>query len=84
MIQVMKANKIVSSYVVGIWGFKISLLLSYIRFMTGNYRIACIVLAVIITMAHIAFICVFIFMCNPVGYGLFALICPIFADGYTL
>ena len=46
------------SYVVGIYGFKMSLLLSYMRVFPGNYRIAAIVVAAIISMAHIAFICV--------------------------
>lgn len=55
------------SYVIGIYSFKLSLLLSYLRFLPGGYRIATIILAVIITMAHIAFICVFLFLCTPVG-----------------
>lgn len=80
----MKVNKIVFSYVVGIWGFKISLLLFYICFMMGNYWIVCIVFVVIIIMVYIVFICVFIFMCNFVGYGFFVLICFIFVDGYIL
>lgn len=54
------------SYVVGIYGFKMSLLLSYMRVFPGNYRTAAIIVAVIISMAHIAFICVFLFLCTPV------------------
>lgn len=56
----------VSSYVVGIYSFKLSLLLSYMRFLPGNYRIATMVIAGIITAAHIAFLCVFLFLCTPV------------------
>ncbi|KAF6824086.1 integral membrane protein [Colletotrichum musicola] len=56
-----------SSYVLGIWAFKMSLLLSYLRFFPeGRYRIATIVVAVACTMGHIAFVCVFIFLCTPV------------------
>ena len=56
-----------SSYVVGIWGFKASLLLSYLRFMPrGVYHIVTITIGVLITLGHIAFICVFLFMCTPV------------------
>lgn len=56
------------SYVIGIWGFKASLLLSYLRFMPkGFYRIATITLGGIITAGHIAFFCVFLFMCTPVS-----------------
>ncbi|KAL6353895.1 hypothetical protein LRP88_12890 [Fusarium phalaenopsidis] len=54
-------------YVVGIYGFKMSLLLSYMRVFPGNYRIAAIIVAVIISMAHIAFICVFLFLCTPIA-----------------
>jgi hypothetical protein len=36
------------------------------RVFPGNYRIAAIVVAAIISMAHIAFICVFLFLCTPV------------------
>lgn len=43
-----------------------SLLLSYIRVFPGNHRIAAITVAIIISMAHIAFICVFLFLCTPV------------------
>ncbi|KAK2757816.1 integral membrane protein [Colletotrichum kahawae] len=54
-------------YVLGIWGFKMSLLFSYLRFFPqGAYRIATIIVAVVVTMGHIAFICVFIFLCTPV------------------
>ncbi|KAI8280348.1 Satratoxin biosynthesis SC1 cluster protein 4 [Colletotrichum sp. SAR 10_98] len=54
-------------YVLGIWGFKMSLLFSYLRFFPqGAYRIATIIVAVAVTMGHIAFICVFIFLCTPV------------------
>ncbi|KAJ4315869.1 hypothetical protein N0V84_008138 [Fusarium piperis] len=54
-------------YVVGIYGFKMSLLLSYMRVFPGNHRIAAIIVAVIISMAHIAFICVFLFLCTPIA-----------------
>ncbi|EEU43594.1 uncharacterized protein NECHADRAFT_45518 [Fusarium vanettenii 77-13-4] len=54
-------------YVIGIYGFKMSLLLSYMRVFPGNYRIATIIVAVIISMAHIAFICVFLFLCTPIA-----------------
>ncbi|KAI8265445.1 Satratoxin biosynthesis SC1 cluster protein 4 [Colletotrichum sp. SAR11_239] len=54
-------------YVLGIWGFKMSLLFSYLRFFPqGAYRIATIIVAVAVTMGHIAFICVFIVLCTPV------------------
>ncbi|CAM1501367.1 Fc.00g105290.m01.CDS01 [Cosmosporella sp. VM-42] len=54
-------------YVVGIFAFKMSLLLSYLRFLIGGYRIATLVVAAIITMAHIAFMGVFLFLCTPVS-----------------
>lgn len=45
-----------------------SLLLSYLRFFPeGRYRIATIIVAVACTMGHIAFVCVFIFLCTPVS-----------------
>ncbi|KAH6606121.1 hypothetical protein Trco_005274, partial [Trichoderma cornu-damae] len=53
-------------YVVAIWGFKTSLLVSYARLVPGAYRLMPISIAVIVTMAHIAFILVFLFMCIPV------------------
>ncbi|KAI0179865.1 hypothetical protein GGR52DRAFT_568632 [Hypoxylon sp. FL1284] len=53
-------------YVVGIWGFKMSLLLSYMRFVQGRYYTASIVIAAACTMAHIAFACVFLFLCTPI------------------
>ncbi|KAI1773216.1 hypothetical protein F4818DRAFT_453125 [Hypoxylon cercidicola] len=53
-------------YVVGIWGFKMSLLLSYIRFVQGGYYTAAIGIAVVCTLAHIAFACVFLFLCTPI------------------
>ncbi|TKW50863.1 hypothetical protein CTA1_2754 [Colletotrichum tanaceti] len=53
-------------YVVGIWGFKMSLLCSYLRFFpAGGYRTGTVVVAVACTMAHIAFIFVFLFLCTP-------------------
>ncbi|OBR04626.1 Integral membrane protein [Colletotrichum higginsianum IMI 349063] len=56
-----------SSYVVGIWGFKMSLLCSYLRFFpVGGYKTGTIIVAVACTMAHIAFIFVFLFLCTPV------------------
>ncbi|KAK1999627.1 integral membrane protein [Colletotrichum falcatum] len=54
-------------YVVGIWGFKMSLLFSYLRFFPdGRYRIGTIIVAVACTMAHIAFVLVFVFLCTPI------------------
>lgn len=53
-------------YVVGIWGFKMSLLLSYMRFVQGRYYTASIYIAVVCTLAHIAFACVFLFLCTPI------------------
>ncbi|PTB62336.1 hypothetical protein BBK36DRAFT_1144774 [Trichoderma citrinoviride] len=53
-------------YVLGIWGFKTSLLVSYVRLVPGTYRLIPISIAVIITMAHIAFMLVFLFLCIPV------------------
>ncbi|CCF41111.1 integral membrane protein [Colletotrichum higginsianum] len=54
-------------YVVGIWGFKMSLLCSYLRFFpVGGYKTGTIIVAVACTMAHIAFIFVFLFLCTPV------------------
>ncbi|KAJ6783811.1 hypothetical protein PWT90_06117 [Aphanocladium album] len=55
-------------YVVSIWGFKISLLLSYLRFIPmPMYRKVIIATMVIITMAHIAFVCGFLFLCTPIS-----------------
>lgn len=54
------------SYVLGIWGFKTSLLVSYVRLVPGAYRVVPISLAVIVTMAHIAFLLVFLLLCIPV------------------
>ncbi|KAL6898910.1 hypothetical protein GGI43DRAFT_72471 [Trichoderma evansii] len=53
-------------YVLGIWGFKTSLLVSYVRLVPGTYRLVPISLAVIVTMAHIAFLLVFLLLCIPV------------------
>ncbi|KAL6870387.1 hypothetical protein J3F83DRAFT_677151 [Trichoderma novae-zelandiae] len=53
-------------YVLGIWGFKTSLLVSYVRLVPGTYRLLPISIAVIVTMAHIAFMLVFLFLCIPV------------------
>ncbi|PTB77331.1 hypothetical protein M440DRAFT_278063 [Trichoderma longibrachiatum ATCC 18648] len=53
-------------YVLGIWGFKTSLLVSYVRLVPGTYRLIPISIAVIVTMAHIAFLLVFLFLCIPV------------------
>nr|XP_036585442.1 uncharacterized protein CTRU02_04303 [Colletotrichum truncatum]KAF6795493.1 integral membrane protein [Colletotrichum truncatum] len=54
-------------YVLGIWGFKMSLLFSYLRFFpAGPYRITTIIVATACTMGHIAFICVFLFLCTPI------------------
>ncbi|KAF9879664.1 integral membrane protein [Colletotrichum karsti] len=54
-------------YVLGIWGFKMSLLFSYLRFFpAGAYRVTTIIVAIACTMGHIAFICVFLFLCTPI------------------
>ncbi|KAL7958402.1 hypothetical protein V8C34DRAFT_152357 [Trichoderma compactum] len=53
-------------YVLGIWGFKTSLLVSYVRMVPGTYRLLPISIAAIVTMAHIAFMLVFLFLCIPV------------------
>ncbi|KAL7797384.1 hypothetical protein V8C37DRAFT_370928 [Trichoderma ceciliae] len=53
-------------YVLGIWGFKTSLLVSYIRLVPGAYRLLPISIAVVVTMAHVAFTLVFLFLCIPV------------------
>jgi hypothetical protein len=38
------------------------------RFMpAGFYRIATITTGVLVTMGHIAFVCVFLFMCTPIS-----------------
>lgn len=55
-----------TSYVLGIWGFKTSLLVSYVRLVPGTYRLLPISIAAIVTMAHIAFMLVFLFLCIPV------------------
>ncbi|KAH7304719.1 integral membrane protein [Stachybotrys elegans] len=54
-------------YLVGLWGFKMSLLLSYMRFVPRPYYIASVTVAVMITMAHIAFMGCFLFICLPVA-----------------
>lgn len=56
------------SYVVGIWGFKQSLLMSYMRFFPKEYRIATLAVMGIVGAAHIAFLCVFLFLCTPVRF----------------
>ncbi|KAK5995367.1 hypothetical protein PT974_03771 [Cladobotryum mycophilum] len=53
-------------YVIGIWGFKVSLLVSYVRLVPPHYRIVPIIVASITTAAHVAFILVFLFMCSPI------------------
>ncbi|EFQ31335.1 integral membrane protein [Colletotrichum graminicola] len=54
-------------YVVSLWGFKMSLLCSYLRFFPeGRYKMGTIIVAVTCTMAHIAFLLVFVFLCTPV------------------
>ncbi|OHF03555.1 integral membrane protein [Colletotrichum orchidophilum] len=54
-------------YVLGIWGFKMSLLFSYLRFFpAGGYKIGTVIVAVACSMGHIAFICVFLFLCTPI------------------
>ncbi|KAI5863631.1 hypothetical protein GGS23DRAFT_620414 [Durotheca rogersii] len=54
-------------YVVGIWGFKMSLLLSYLRFFQGRYHTAAVFVGIACTLAHIAFVCVFLFLCTPIS-----------------
>ncbi|KAJ4145392.1 hypothetical protein LMH87_004244 [Akanthomyces muscarius] len=55
-------------YVISIWGFKISLLLSFLRFIPmPMYRKVIIAIMVIITTAHIAFLCGFLFLCTPIS-----------------
>lgn len=45
-----------------------SLLCSYLRFFpVGGYKTGTIIVAVACTMAHIAFIFVFLFLCTPVS-----------------
>ncbi|TQN63822.1 Satratoxin biosynthesis SC1 cluster protein 4, partial [Colletotrichum shisoi] len=65
--NVLNFGKRPSSYVVGIWGFKMSLLCSYLRFFpVGGYKTGTIIVAVACTMAHFAFIFVFLFLCTPI------------------
>jgi hypothetical protein len=44
-----------------------SLLFSYMRFVPRPYYIACVGLACVITAAHIAFVCCFLFICTPIS-----------------
>lgn len=56
------------SYVTSILGFKLSLLLSYLRFMTAGWvRMTTIVVAVGCCLFHLAFLLVQINLCQPVS-----------------
>ncbi|KAF3762615.1 hypothetical protein M406DRAFT_341802 [Cryphonectria parasitica EP155] len=55
-------------YVCCLFGFKFSLLLSYLRFIPrGVWRFATIGMAIAVTLAHIAFLCCFLFGCSPIA-----------------
>ncbi|KAK7961133.1 hypothetical protein PG988_012347 [Apiospora saccharicola] len=55
-------------YITSILGFKLSLLLSYLRIIPGRgWRIAIIIVAVACTMFHTSFLMVQIFLCTPVA-----------------
>ncbi|KAI0836945.1 hypothetical protein F5Y06DRAFT_305010 [Hypoxylon sp. FL0890] len=53
-------------YIVGIWGFKMSLLLCYLRFFPRGHRTTTIIIAVFCTVGHVAFVCVSLFLCSPI------------------
>ncbi|OTA96607.1 hypothetical protein M434DRAFT_67283 [Hypoxylon sp. CO27-5] len=53
-------------YIIGVWGFKMSLLLCYLRFFPWVYRRATIMIAVLCTLGHVAFACVSLFLCTPI------------------
>ncbi len=55
------------SYITSILGFKLSLLFSYLRFITtGPFRIICLAVIVLCTMFHLSFLLVQINLCQPV------------------
>ncbi|KAI0114641.1 hypothetical protein F4776DRAFT_673915 [Hypoxylon sp. NC0597] len=54
-------------YIIGVWGFKMSLLLCYLRFFPWVYRRATITIAILCTVGHVAFACVSIFLCTPIN-----------------
>ncbi|KAI1409210.1 hypothetical protein F5Y13DRAFT_182114 [Hypoxylon sp. FL1857] len=53
-------------YIIGVWGFKMSLLLCYLRFFPGSYRKTILVITTFCTLGHVAFICVVLFICTPI------------------
>lgn len=56
------------SYVLCLFGFKFSLLMSYLRFIPfGKCNLGTKCMAVAVTIAHTAFALCFILSCNPVG-----------------
>lgn len=65
-VEKLQADLGTPSYVVALYGFKMSLLLSYLRFIPGTFRIVSQVVIVLCTMAHIAFLCIFLLTCVPV------------------
>ncbi|ORY61469.1 uncharacterized protein BCR38DRAFT_347692, partial [Pseudomassariella vexata] len=57
-------------YVIGLYGFKLSLLLSYLRvvgYASSSYRKVTIGVIMVITAAHVAFTLVFLFECQPIS-----------------
>lgn len=59
------------SYVLCLFGFKFSLLMSYLRFLPpGLWRMATKAMAVIMILAHIGFELGFLLNCSPVCYEL--------------
>ncbi len=65
------SNQSFLSYILSIYGFKLSLLCSYLRFVTtGGFRYAIIAVIVLNTLFHLSFLLVQINLCQPVGYPL--------------
>lgn len=59
-----------NSYITSILGFKLSLLLSYLRFMPkGAYRYTTFVVILLTVLFHLAFLLVQINLCQPVSTG---------------
>lgn len=59
-----------NSYITSILGFKLSLLLSYLRFMPkGAYRYTTFVVILLTILFHLAFLLVQINLCQPVSTG---------------
>lgn len=57
-----------NSYITSILGFKLSLLLSYLRFMPkGAYRYTTFVVILLTVLFHLAFLLVQINLCQPVS-----------------